>query len=146
MMRLTPLVIGLLGSTLLSGVAMAEMEPKTPPESAEVYFISPRDGVTVTTPVTLRMGLRGMEVAPAGVEAEGTGHHHLLVDLALEEVDLGAPLPFTDKTVHFGAGQSEGEVVLEPGVHTLQLLFMDHRHVSFEPPVVSERITITVTE
>ncbi|AHK80177.1 hypothetical protein M911_14605, partial [Ectothiorhodospira haloalkaliphila] len=73
-----------------------------------------------------------------------TGHHHLLVNKDLDDVNLDAPLPFTDQTVHFGGGQTETELELEPGTHTLQLLFMDYRHASFDPPVVSEQITIMV--
>ncbi len=115
-----------------------------PAEGTEVYFISPQDGDTVEGPVHIRMGLRGMGVAPAGVDADNTGHHHLLVNKPLDEVDLDASLPFTDHKHHFGGGQTEGEVELEPGTHTLQLLFMDYRHISFDPPVVSEKITITV--
>ncbi|WP_018936772.1 DUF4399 domain-containing protein [Thioalkalivibrio sp. ALJ24] len=46
----------------------------------------------------------------------------------------------------------DGDTVVSPihvrmglrGTHTLQLLFMDYRHISFDPPVVSEQITITV--
>ena len=45
---------------------------------------------------------------------------------------------------HFGGGQTETELELEPGNHTLQLLLGDHRHVPHFPPVMSERISITV--
>lgn len=120
------------------------MERIAPPEGAEVYFIAPSDGETIEGPVTVKMGLRGMGVAPAGVDIARTGHHHLLVNLPLEEVDLGASLPFSDQTRHFGGGQTEAVLDLPSGTHTLQLLFMDYRHISFDPAVVSDRITITV--
>jgi len=124
--------------------AQALAERMAAPEDARVYFISPQDGDTVESPVHVRMGLQGMGIAPAGVEADNTGHHHLLVNKPLDEVDLDTSLPFSDHKVHFGGGQTEGEIELEPGTHTLQLLFMDYRHISFDPPLVSEPITITV--
>ncbi|MFM9270483.1 DUF4399 domain-containing protein [Halomonas elongata] len=141
---ITTIAVSLLGSALMASSAMAEMEATAPAEDAEVYFISPQDGDTLSSPVTVRMGLEGMGVAPAGTEVENTGHHHLLIDKPLDEVDLSAPLPATEQTLHFGGGQTQTTLDLPPGEHTLQLLFMDYRHVSFDPPVHSEPITITV--
>lgn len=115
-----------------------------PADGTEVYFISPADGDTVGTTFTVRMGLRGMGVAPAGVDVANTGHHHLLINTPLDAVDLNAGLPFSDGTRHFGGGQTEASLQLPPGEHTLQLLFMDYRHISFDPPVTSDVITITV--
>jgi hypothetical protein len=112
------------------------------PQNARLYFIAPVDGETVSSPVTVRFGLAGMGVAPAGVDKANTGHHHLLVDTELPRLDL--PVPADDQHRHFGAGQTEVELELEPGEHTLQLLLGDHNHVPHDPPVVSERITITV--
>ncbi|WP_018138731.1 MULTISPECIES: DUF4399 domain-containing protein [unclassified Thioalkalivibrio] len=136
-------LLALTGGLALAGNAMAT-DRIAPPDGAEVYFISPQDGETLESPVRVQMGLRGMGVAPAGVEMDNTGHHHLLVNKPLDEVDLDASLPFSDHKRHFGGGQTEGELELEPGEYTLQLLFMDYRHISFDPPVVSEKITITV--
>ncbi|MDY6816520.1 MAG: DUF4399 domain-containing protein [Pseudomonadota bacterium] len=113
------------------------------PEGAAVYFVTPTDGQTVSSPVTVRFGLDGMGVAPAGVEREATGHHHLLVDVD----DLPAmdqPVPADEHHVHFGGGQTQTTLELSPGEHTLQLLVGDHQHVPHEPPVMSEKITITV--
>jgi hypothetical protein len=116
---------------------------RTPaPEGAEVYFISPKDGETVTSPVTVRFGLRGMGVAPAGVRAPATGHHHLLVDVPAP--DPTRPVPADEHHLHFGKGQTETRLELAPGTHTLQLILGDQDHVPHDPPVVSERITITV--
>ncbi|WP_018139995.1 DUF4399 domain-containing protein [Thioalkalivibrio sp. ALJ7] len=131
------------GFVLGSG-ALSASDRVAAPEDAKVYFIAPQDGDTLEGPVRVKMGLRGMGVAPAGVEMDNTGHHHLLVNKRLDEVDLDASLPFSDHKRHFGGGQTEGELELEPGEYTLQLLFMDYRHISFDPPVVSETITITV--
>lgn len=144
--RICALALGFAGSALLAAPAMAELERVEATDGAEVYIISPQDGATVESPLTVRMGLKGMGVAPAGLQADSTGHHHLLVNTPLDKVDLGAPLPFTDHTRHFGGGQTEGSLELEPGEYSLQLLFMDYRHVSFDPPLVSDVITITVEE
>lgn len=117
--------------------------PRTPSaEGAELYFISPADGEVVKGPVTVRFGLRGMGIAPAGTVAEGTGHHHLVVDAPLPPA--GLPIPNDANHLHFGKGQTETVLTLPPGKHTLQLLLGDHSHVPHEPVVASDVITITV--
>jgi hypothetical protein len=112
------------------------------PATAKLYFVNLRNGMTVTSPVKVIFGLSGMGVAPAGIEKEGTGHHHLLMNV--NEVDANAPLPANDQFRHFGAGQTETSVELKPGQHTLQLVLGDQNHIPHHPPVLSERITITV--
>jgi len=114
------------------------------PAGAEVYFIAPHDGAKVHSPVTVVFGLKGAGIAPAGVKFDNTGHHHLLVDTDLSEVKLDAPMPATDKIVHFGKGQTETSLTLTPGKHTLELVFADYLHQSFDPPVHSKKITVTV--
>ena len=114
------------------------------PAGAEVYFIAPHDGATLHGPVTVRFGLKGAGVAPAGVKFDNTGHHHLLVDTDFGELKIDAPLPATDKMLHFGKGQTETVLNLAPGKHTLQLVFADYLHTSFDPPLHSKKITITV--
>jgi hypothetical protein len=116
----------------------------TAPPGAEVYFISPRDGEKLRSPVTVRFGLKGLGVAPAGIQFDNTGHHHLLVDTDLSEIALDASLPATAKILHFGKGQTETQLTLAPGKHTLELLFADYSHRSFDPPLHSKKITITV--
>ena len=146
-MRLsTSLILGLIAGLLPVSLPAQSLERSPAPEDAAAYFISPSHGETVTSPVTVRFGLEGMGVAPAGVDREATGHHHLLIDLADDELPpLDRPLPATDQVVHFGGGQTEVVLDLEPGTHTLQLLLGDHRHVPHEPAVMSERIEIVVT-
>lgn len=112
------------------------------PDGAKVYFIEPADGAEVTSPVTVKFGLAGMGVAPAGVEKAKTGHHHILIDV--ENIDFENPLPADDNHKHFGGGQTETSLTLAPGKHTLQLLLGDHNHVPHKPAVMSEKITITV--
>jgi hypothetical protein len=129
--------------SLLATLAVAQ-DRSAAPAGAEVYIISPANGSTVTGPVTVRFGLKGMGVAPAGVKFDNTGHHHLLIDTDLSQVKLDAPLPSSDKIVHFGKGQTETVVTLTPGKHTLELLFADYLHLPFDPPLHSKKITITV--
>lgn len=128
--------------SLLAAAAVARAATPAP-EGAEVYFISPSDGAEVSSPVSVRFGLRNMGVSPAGHAAPNTGHHHLLLDLQ-ELPSLQMPLPMSEQVMHFGGGQTEALIELPPGTHTLQLLLGDHAHQPHEPPVLSERITITV--
>jgi hypothetical protein len=132
-----------LGACLLTAFALAS-ERIGPATGAEVYFIAPQNGAKVHSPVTIKFGLRGMGIAPAGTKVDNTGHHHLLVDTDFSELKLDAPLPATDKIVHFGKGQTETTLTLPPGKHTLQLVFADYLHQSFDPPLHSKKITITV--
>jgi hypothetical protein len=136
--RLSSVLLALL---LAAGATYAQ--ERTPaPDGVEIYIITPTDGATLESPVTVRFGLRGMGVAPAGVSTPATGHHHLLVDTTLP--DLTQPIPADDHHRHFGGGQTEVTLELTPGSHTLQLLLGDQNHVPHDPPVASSPVTITV--
>ncbi len=126
--------------------APAAGTPRTEsPKGAKAYIVSPKDGKTVGPKVLVRFGLKGMGIAPAGIQFPNTGHHHLLIDVA-EMPDMSIPLPANDNIKHFGGGQTEAMIELTPGKHTLQLVLGDHLHIPHNPPVVSEKITITVDE
>jgi hypothetical protein len=122
--------------------AMADDHRTASVPEANVYIISPKDGQKVSSPFLVQFGLRGMGVAPAGVEKDGTGHHHLLINTSLENFDDA--LPADDNYRHFGGGQTEVVLDLQPGTHTLQLLLADHNHIPHNPPVMSSVVTITV--
>ncbi len=137
-------VFAMLGLPVLAG------GPTASNPDAQLYFVNLEDGDTVASPVTVVFGLSGMGVAPAGTEKEMTGHHHLLIDRPpLGQGEDGADelangLPSDDHHRHFGGGQTEVTLELEPGQHTLQLVLGDASHVPHATPVVSEVITITV--
>lgn len=121
--------------------AQAEMPRSEAPAEARAYIISPENGAVVEQTFTVRFGLSGMGVAPAGTDKAHTGHHHLLVDAkALPAMDK----PMGKEVKHFGGGQTETTLTLEPGEHTLQLILGDKMHIPHNPPVVSEKVTITV--
>ncbi len=135
-------VLALLAVTIT--IALAQIERFEPAGDVTLYLISPYHGEVIDGPVLVRFGVRGMGVAPAGIDHPNTGHHHLLINLPVDEVDLDQPLPFTDQTRHLGGGQTEILLELEPGTYNLQALFADFRHIPFDPVVVSEVITIHV--
>ena len=129
------IAITLFSALLIAPVnAFAESMMTDAPANAELYFVQPSDGATVEGTFKVVFGLRNMGVAPAGVEKASTGHHHLLI---------GTEVP-SDLIKHFGGGQTETEITLQPGEHTLQLLLGNYAHVPHSQPVVSEQITITV--
>src|SRR6187200_494644 len=141
--------------TLLGGAAAAwpltawaqqgERGGPTPsPQVATVHFVGLNDGAKLPPRVTIRFGLRDMGVAPAGLERDNSGHHHLLIDTELPPLDK--PIPNDFNHLHFGAGQTEAEVTLKPGPHTLQLLLGDKDHIPHNPPVMSARIRVVVAE
>jgi hypothetical protein len=115
------------------------------PQGAQLYFIAPQAGATLRGEFTVKFGLRGMGVAPAGIQLEGTGHHHLLIDVETLPA-LDQPIPADPHHLHFGKGQTETTLKLSPGEHTLQLLLGDHLHRPHQPVVVSEKISISVAE
>lgn len=110
---------------------------------AELYFIAPADGAVVEKTFTVRFGLKGMGVAPAGVTTDKTGHHHLLIDVT-DLPPMDQPLPNDETHKHFGGGQTETTLTLPPGKHTLQLVLGDALHIPFNPPILSPKITVTV--
>ena len=117
--------------------------PNPSPAGATVYFIDLKDGAVIPPSTTIHFGLRGMGVAPAGVQKENAGHHHLLIDTDLPPLDR--PIPNDFNHLHFGAGQTEARVTLPLGTHRLQLLLADDKHIPHDPPVLSKPITVTVT-
>jgi hypothetical protein len=137
-----------LGLAILDLVATGVAAQATPPhrisapKGAAAYFHYPLDGRTVPSTFKIVIGLHNMGVAPAGVDKPNTGHHHVIVDAALPPPDV--PVPNDPQHIHLGSGQTEIELTLPPGRHTLQLLLADKDHLSFDPPVTSPRITITV--
>jgi hypothetical protein len=112
------------------------------PPGAVVYFHYPLDGIHVPQRFTVRIGLKEMGVAPAGVEKPNTGHHHLLIDTDVG--DLTTPIPSDYNHIHLGGGQTEVVLTLPPGPHTLQLLLGDYKHIPHVPPVMSKKITVYV--
>jgi uncharacterized protein DUF4399 len=129
-----------------SGAAYSQAKggPTPSPAGAAVYFIDLKNGETLPPKAIIHFGLRGMGVAPAGSDRENSGHHHLLVDTELPPLDQ--PIPNDFNHLHFGAGQTEAEVSLAPGEHTLQLLLGDKGHIPHSPPVMSEPIRVRVVE
>ena len=133
--------IALVTALLMTSPGFAQ--DRTPSaEGARVYIISPQDGARFTGPFTVVFGLKGMGVAPAGVEKANTGHHHLLIDTAVPS--LAEPLPSDEKNRHFGGGQTEAEISLAPGLHSLQLILADQNHIPHDPPLISRKIEVRV--
>ncbi|WFU42985.1 DUF4399 domain-containing protein [Bradyrhizobium sp. CB82] len=121
----------------------AYSQGKTAPKDAKLYFITPHDGQRMKGGFWARFGLRNMGVTHAGDDYQNSGHHHLLIDVN-EPIDSKEPIPQDKSHLHFGAGQTETFLELPPGPHTLQLVLGDAKHYPFEPPVVSEKITVRV--
>jgi hypothetical protein len=130
-----------------SGIAIAATDAAAArpnaPHGAKVFIVSPKNGATVGQDVTVKFGVKGIELKPAGDATPNSGHHHLLIDeKALPPVD--APIPNDATHKHYGKAQTEDTLHLDPGTHTLQLDFGDAAHRQFDPPLVSKKITIHV--
>ena len=111
---------------------------------ARVYFINLEDGDEVESPFLIQFGLSEMGIAPAGIDRENTGHHHLLINV--KDLDFSKPIPASKNHIHFGGGQTESLVELPPGDYRLQLVLGDMTHTPHTPPIVSRLINITVKD
>ncbi len=139
-MKATQLLALLAAFTISSGSFAADKptEPK-----AKVFIIEPTNGATVSTTFTVKFGATGVEILPAGTDKPNSGHHHLLIDTETLP-DFHAPLPASPTLIHFGKAQTETQITLSPGKHTLQLILGDYIHVPGNNPLISEKITVTV--
>ena len=141
-----PYIVYLLAAVMFSALSVQATESSivsSVSADALVWIESPQDGQRLSSPVTLSFGSSGVEISPAGIERNNSGHHHLLINLqTLPAMDM--PLPANAQVIHFGKGQTQATIELEPGVHSLQLLLGNHLHVPHARPVMSEKITITV--
>ena len=147
-MRIPSIAIALLLASACAGAQdaapmTAAVAREKAPHHAKVFFVAPKNGATVGQDVVVQFGVKGIAVTPAADAKPGTGHHHLLIDVTgLPPLD--APIPNDATHKHYGKGQTEDTIHLEPGTHTLQLDFADARHLQFDPPIVSRTITIHV--
>ncbi|MBO6835675.1 MAG: DUF4399 domain-containing protein [Alphaproteobacteria bacterium] len=146
MKQVTAAVVALLMSFISTGI-LAETKSA---EGARVFFIGLTDGARVSSPVTVTFGLVGMSVAPAGMEKQNSGHHHLLIDRPPfgegpdGAAELRQPLPFDAQHLHFAGGRTEAQIDLPPGRHSLQLVQGDTDHYPHDPPILSDVIEIIV--
>lgn len=130
-------------ASVLMGASVMAMAATPAPEGAKVSIISPADGATVDKTFTVKFGVEGIQLAPAGDQTPNTGHHHLLIDVD-QPIAAGQVIPADANHVHFGKAQTGAEVTLAPGKHTLQLELADKNHMTFEPVIVSKKITVNV--
>ena len=130
-------------ASVLMGASVIAMAATPAPEGAKVSILSPADGATVDKTFTVKFGVEGIKLAPAGDQTPNTGHHHLLIDVD-QPIAAGQVIPADANHVHFGKAQTETEVTLAPGKHTLQLELADKNHMTFEPVIVSKKITVNV--
>ena len=133
-------LVALLASFTISSAFAAD---KPAPAPAKVFIVEPSNGATVPTTFTVKFGATGVEIAPAGTDKPNSGHHHLLIDTETLP-DFHTPLPATPTLIHFGKAQTETQITLTPGRHTLQLVLGNYIHVPGDNPLVSEKITVTV--
>ena len=127
---------------LLMGVSV--LASATPaPKGAEVSIVSPEDGATIPQTVVVKFAVENIALAPAGDTTKNTGHHHVLIDVD-QLPAAGTPIPKDANHLHFGGAQTQAEITLTPGEHTLQLELGDSNHMPFDPPIVSEKITVNV--
>jgi uncharacterized protein DUF4399 len=140
-MRTARLALLSVALVLFSNAAFAQGKPSA--KDAVLYFVWPQNGTTIKGAFWARFGLRNMGVTHAGDSFKNSGHHHLLIDVN-EPLNPKEPIPSDKSHLHFGAGQTEARIELPPGKHTLQLVLGDADHYPFDPPLVSEKITVRI--
>ena len=130
MARVALAVLALMFGFVLNATAQDFRPPGGP---GKVYFKNLKDAATVPSTVNIEFGVEGLKVRPAGEDPldHTSGHHHLIIDA--RPIATGQPVPLDDKDLHFGKGQTEAEITLPPGRHTLTLQFADGAHRSYGP-------------
>ncbi len=112
------------------------------PAGAKVFFKNLKDGQTVTSPVKVEMGVEGIKLDSAGTLKDGSGHHHILIDVG-DSLASGTVIPKDSTHLHFGNAQTQAEVKLAPGKHKLTLQYADGIHRSYGGKLASS-ITVDV--
>jgi hypothetical protein len=124
-------------------------EPAAPAEDRSsvvptVGFVSPADGATVSSPVSMEFIVSNLNISPVPAEVEspreGMGHHHVGIDT--ECLSVGEAIPKADPWVHFGDGSKVFETLLPPGAHTLTLQIGDDQHVTQDGLCTTISITV----
>jgi Domain of unknown function (DUF4399) len=118
----------------------ASQGPSGSPAQA-MSILEPVNNATVGTTFKVRFGVKGMAVAPAGDIVKDSGHNHLLINL--DSIAAGESIPFTEKHMHFGKGQTEADITLTPGVYKLTAQFANGAHQSYGK-AMAQSITVTV--
>jgi hypothetical protein len=121
----------------------------TAPGGGKVFFMEPKDGASVKSPVHVVFGSDMLtiaavppgEIAPEAVRAN-TGHYHLGVDT--DCLPAGTVIPKANPWVHFGMGNNSIDMQLTPGPHKLVVQAGDDRHATMTG--LCETINVTVTE
>lgn len=106
-----------------------------------VRIVQPVDGAALASPVRIVMEVEGLEIVPAGEDIPRSGHHHLLINQEVPEA--GVPIPSIDGYVHMGQAQTEIDLELPPGEHTIIAVVGDFAHRVLDPSV-EDTIRITV--
>ncbi len=135
-----------ISTILISAFTFTTAMAHAPPDDAKVFFVNLKNGDNVTSPFQVVFGINGFGITPAGTKTKRkhvAGHHHLLVNIK-KLPDMDEPLPHNPNIIHFDKGERETILKLPAGKHTLQMLLADEEHEPHEPPLLSEKITITV--
>jgi len=110
---------------------------------AQVMFVKPADDAEVTSPFTVGWAASGLIIEAAGKDIRpDAGHLHVLVDQ--EFVPAGEAIPMDESHLHFGKGQTDAELTLESGEHTLRLQMANGGHIALDGPQYQDEITVTV--
>ena len=142
-MRQISLIVLMTFLFALNAFSYSRYSSNEPNQEKKVFFITPSNGEVVTSPFRVEFGIEGMEIVPAGVDKPMSGHHHLLINLK-KVPNMKMPIPADKNHLHFGKGQTETQLELPKGKHTLQLLLGNHLHIPHDKPLISEKIEITV--
>ncbi|HMD35388.1 MAG TPA: DUF4399 domain-containing protein [Vicinamibacterales bacterium] len=146
--------LGLLAVTAVAAVAAFSVaagaqtkKPAAPTaKKPRVFFVEPKNGATVTSPVHMKFGSEGVEIAavpPGDVTTTRPGKAHYHVGIDQNCLQPGKTIvKGTPSWVHFGDGKSEFESQLTPGKHKLALQLGDDLHNTM--PGTCQVITVNV--
>ncbi|PYQ22975.1 MAG: rod shape-determining protein RodA [Acidobacteria bacterium] len=133
-MRLTTQGALLVLATVTVSVVAGAQTKSPAAKKPRVFFIEPKNNATVKSPVQMKFGSEGIEIAavPKGEVTKtrpGVAHYHVGIDEACLPAGK-AIVKGTPSWVHFGDGSNVFESQLTPGKHKLALQLGDDLHVT----------------
>lgn len=109
-----------------------------------VVQVSGPSSVAPDEPVVLDVTVEGVELVPADGDTSGaSGHLHVFVDRAPQDIGLGETIPAEEGIVHTTDTRIE-LTDLGPGEHVIYVVLGDGTHTTSWPAPVADRLVLTV--
>ena len=130
----------LLFTIVISACQSSTQSNKKAVDEPSVFFKNIHNGAVLSSPFFVEMGVEGMEVEPSGKINTNKGHHHIIINkTCMEDGEL---IPVDNQHRHYGGGQKEAQLDLEPGNYSLTLQFANGEHHAYGEMCKTINVTV----